>query len=190
MTDDAVNCRTSSTSAETPLKDPDNVLGRMEALPISRWHLKARVIVGSATFFDGIDTVAIGMVLPVLGQTWNMTPSEIGWLISGGFLGQMIGAVGFGFLAERIGRIRVLVLTTAIFAIGGIASAFAVGFVSMFILRFLQGLGLGAEVPVAAPTSTRSRPHRNADASCCFTNLFSWSVSSVPDSLAAPLFRP
>ena len=150
MTDDAVNGRTSSTSAETPLKDPDNVLGRMEALPISRWHLKARVIVGSATFFDGIDTVAIGMVLPVLGQTWNMTPSEIGWLISGGFLGQMIGAVGFGFLAERIGRIRVLVLTTAVFAIGGIASAFAVGFVSMFILRFLQGLGLGAEVPVAA----------------------------------------
>jgi MFS transporter, putative metabolite:H+ symporter len=126
------------------------ILGRMEALPLSVWHLKARAIVGSATFFDAVDTVAIGMVLPVIGQAWHLTPGEIGWLISGGFLGQMIGAIGFGQLAERIGRIPTAMITTAIFALGGIASVFAVGFASMFVLRFLQGLGLGAEVPVAA----------------------------------------
>ena len=37
------------------------VAARMEAFPLSRWHLKARVIVGSATFFDAVDTVAIGL---------------------------------------------------------------------------------------------------------------------------------
>lgn len=126
------------------------IVARMEALPLSRWHLKARVIVGSATFFDAVDTVAIGLVLPVIGQAWHLTPGEIGWLISGGFFGQMIGAIGFGQLAERIGRIGTVMITTAIFAIGGIASAFAAGFVSMFLLRMVQGLGLGAEVPVAA----------------------------------------
>jgi MFS transporter, putative metabolite:H+ symporter len=41
-------------------------------------------------------------------------------------------------------------ITTAIFALGGLASAFATGFASMIVLRMLQGLGLGAEVPVAA----------------------------------------
>ena len=126
------------------------ILARMEALPLSRWHLKARVIVGAATFFDAVDTVAIGLVLPVIGQAWHMTPGEIGWLISGGFMGQLVGAIGFGQLAERIGRIGTIMITTAIFALGGIASAFAVGFASMFVLRMLQGLGLGAEVPVAA----------------------------------------
>ncbi len=126
------------------------VAARMEALPLSRWHLKARIIVGSATFFDAVDTVAIGLVLPVIGQAWHMTPGEIGWLISGGFLGQLIGAVGFGHLAERIGRISTIMITTAIFALGGLASAFATGFASMIVLRMLQGLGLGAEVPVAA----------------------------------------
>jgi putative MFS transporter len=126
------------------------LVARLDALPISRWHLKARGLVGSATFFDGVDSVAIGMVLPVIAQAWGLTPQEIGWLISGGFLGQMIGAVGFGFLAEKIGRIPTLMLTTAVFAVGGIASAFAWGFGSMFVLRTLQGLGLGAEVPVAA----------------------------------------
>ena len=129
---------------------PSTLVGRMEALPLSAWHLKARVIIGSATFFDAVDTVAIGMVLPVIGQAWHLTPGQIGWLISGGFIGQMIGAIGFGQLAERIGRIPTAMITTAIFALGGIASAFAVGFASIFVLRFLQGLGLGAEVPVAA----------------------------------------
>ena len=133
-----------SANAAAPL------LARMEALPLSRWHLKARVIIGTATFFDAIDTVAIGLVLPVIGQAWQLTPSEIGWLISGGFLGQMIGAIGFGQLAERIGRIGTMMLTISVFALGGIGSAFAVGFASMMALRMFQGLGLGAQVPVAA----------------------------------------
>ena len=120
-----------------------SVAARMEALPLSRWHLKARVIVGSATFFDAVDTVAIGLVLPVIGQAWHMTPEQIGWLISGGFLGQFIGAIGFGHLAERIGRISTIMITTAIFALGGLASAFATGFASMIVLRMLQGPGLG-----------------------------------------------
>ena len=140
------------------------ILARMEQLPLSSWHLKARAIVGSATFFDGIDYVAIGMVLPVIGELWHLTPDQIGWLISGGFFGQMIGAIGFGRLAERIGRIPTAVLTTAVFALGGIASAFAWSFTTMLVIRFLQGLGLGAEVPVAAtyineiaPASGRGR---------------------------------
>jgi putative MFS transporter len=136
----------------------------MERLPLSSWHLRARAIVGSATFFDGIDYVAIGMVLPVIGELWHLTPGQIGWLISGGFFGQMIGAIGFGRLAERIGRIPTAVLTTAVFALGGVASAFAWSFATMLVIRFLQGLGLGAEVPVAAtyineiaPASGRGR---------------------------------
>jgi MFS transporter, putative metabolite:H+ symporter len=123
---------------------------RMERLPMSRWHFKARAIIGTATFFDGFDSLAIGMVLPVIAAAWKMTPGEVGWLISGGFLGQMIGAIGFGQLAERLGRIPAIMITTAVFALGGIASAFAWGFVSMQVIRVVQGLGLGAEVPIAA----------------------------------------
>src|SRR5262245_63352775 len=119
------------------------ILGRMEALPLSVWHLKARAIVGSATFFDAVDTVAIGMVLPVIGQAWHLTPGEIGWLISGGFLGQMIGAIGFGQLAERIGRIPTAMITTAIFALGGIASVFAVGFARHVRAAFPPGSWVG-----------------------------------------------
>jgi MFS transporter, putative metabolite:H+ symporter len=126
------------------------LLASMEALPLSRWHFKARLIIGTATFFDAIDTVAIGLVLPVIGQAWHLTPGEIGWLISGGFFGQMIGAIGFGQLAERIGRIRTMMFTISIFALGGIATTFAAGLASMLAFRIFQGLGMGAQVPVAA----------------------------------------
>jgi putative MFS transporter len=146
----ATTFSTTSTHSPVVASGSAEILARMERLPLSSWHLKARAIVGSATFFDGIDYVAIGMVLPVIGELWHLTPGEIGWLISGGFLGQMIGAIGFGRLAERIGRIPTAMLTTAVFALGGILSAFAWSFATMLVIRFLQGLGLGAEVPVAA----------------------------------------
>jgi putative MFS transporter len=140
------------------------LLGRIERWPITSYHLKIRAFVGTANLFDGIDAMTIGLVLPVLGQMWHLTPGRIGLLISSGFLGQVVGASGFGRLAERYGRIPVLVLTTAIFALASISSALAVGFASMFLLRSIQGLGLGAEVPVAsaylneiAPAKTRGR---------------------------------
>ena len=126
------------------------ILGRMEALPLSAWHLKARVIVGSATFFDAIDTVAIGMVLPVIGLAWHLTPGEIGWLISGGFLGQMIGAIGFGQLAERDRAHPDRHDYNGYFRAGRHCLGICRGVCEHVPATLSQGLGLGAEVPVAA----------------------------------------
>ncbi len=44
----------------------DDVVARIERLPISTWHLKARIIIGIATFFDAFDAFSIAFVLPVL----------------------------------------------------------------------------------------------------------------------------
>jgi MFS transporter, putative metabolite:H+ symporter len=140
------------------------VLGRIERLPLSRWHLKARVIIGTATFFDGIDFLAIALALPVLAGAWHLTQVQVGLLISGSALGQLIGAVGFGMMAERHGRIPSIATTVAIFGLCGIGCALSWDFYSMLAFRFLQGLGMGAEVPVAAsyiseiaPAKTRGR---------------------------------
>jgi len=42
------------------------LLTRMESVPFSRWHLKPRIIMGSATFFDAFDALSLAFVLPVL----------------------------------------------------------------------------------------------------------------------------
>ena len=59
----------------------DDVVARIERMPISAWHLKARFIVGVATFFDGFDALAIAYVLPVIGPLWHLSPPQIGLLL-------------------------------------------------------------------------------------------------------------
>src|SRR4029077_16439548 len=92
---------------------PD-LIPRVESVPFSRWHLRPRLIVGSATFFDAFDALSLAFVLPVLVRLWHITPAEIGWLIAIGYLGQFVGALLFGSLAERYGRIPSVAGATAL----------------------------------------------------------------------------
>ena len=126
------------------------LVARLEAVPFSRWHLRARLVVGSATFFDAFDALSLAFVLPVLVRLWHITPTEIGWLIATGYLGQFVGALVFGTLAERYGRIRSVSGATLLMSIMSIACAFAGSFGMLITLRLIQGIGVGGEMPVAA----------------------------------------
>jgi len=127
----------------------DDVVARIERMPLSSWHLKARFIVGIATFFDGFDALAIAYVLPVLAPQWHLNPGQIGLLLSASFLGQFFAALFFGWFAERFGRMPAIVWSTLIYSIMSFGCAFAWDYNSLLIMRTLQGIGIGGEVPVA-----------------------------------------
>ena len=129
---------------------PEDILARIERLPLSSWQIKTRIIVGTATFFDAFDALAITYVLPAVVPAWQLTPAAISWLISAGFLGQLIGALVGGALAERIGRRPMIVAAVLWFGLFSLACGWAWNYESLLVVRVLQGLGLGAEVPVAA----------------------------------------
>jgi len=126
------------------------ISARIERLPTTSWYRRIMLIMGTAGFFDAFDALAIAFVLPVLIGMWHINPAQIGGLISIGYAGQLIGAVGFSSLAENYGRQRVLQWTIAIIGVFSLACAFAWSYQSLFVFRFIQGLGLGAEVPIAA----------------------------------------
>jgi putative MFS transporter len=130
--------------------DAVGLLARVESLPPRGVLVRARVLIGVATFFDAFDVLAIAYVLPTLVGLWELTPQQIGLLISSGFAGQLIGALFFGWLAERVGRLPVATVTVAIFGVFSLACAFAPSYGWLLALRFIQGVGLGGEVPVAA----------------------------------------
>jgi putative MFS transporter len=126
------------------------ISARLERLPVTRQIFWLRNIIGAATFFDGYTVLAIAYAMPVLVREWKLTPSEVGMIISFGYLGQLVGAVFFGWLAERVGRLRVLLVTILVFVSMDIACLFAWGAWSMILFRFVQGIGTGGEVPVAS----------------------------------------
>jgi MFS transporter, putative metabolite:H+ symporter len=126
------------------------IVGRIEQMPTSWWHVRTRIIVGTATFFDAFDAMAIAYVLPVLAKDWALRPQSIGLIIALGYVGQLIGALFFGRLADRRGRLPVLVATVTIFSLCSCLLALSWNLPSLLFLRLLQGIGLGGEVPAAA----------------------------------------
>ena len=105
---------------------------------------------GSATFFDAFDALSLAFVLPVLVRQWGISPVEIGWLIAIGYLGQFVGALCFGGLAERYGRVPSAAGATALMSVMSLACALAGNLPVLLALRLVQGIGVGGEMPVAA----------------------------------------
>lgn len=126
------------------------LLFRFENVHMCRWHTKARVVMGTATFFDAFDALSLAFVLPVLIGLWHITPGQVGLLIAAGYLGQVVGALFFGWLAERIGRVPSAGITIGVMSVMSIVCAFTGNLHMLFLARFVQGVGVGGEVPVAA----------------------------------------
>ena len=138
------------TRIQAPPVTPQEIVARIERLPISWWHVKTRVIIGIATFFDAFDALAIASVLPAVAPMWKLTPPQIGLLISSGFLGQLLGALFFGWIAEKYGRMAGMIWSIGTFAAMSFVCAFAWNYDSLIVFRLIQGFGLGGEVPIAA----------------------------------------
>lgn len=133
-----------------PAEAQAQIGARLERLPVTRQVWWARNIVGAATFFDGYTVIAIAYAMPVLAKEWQLTPAQIGMILSAGYLGQLLGAVFFGWLAERVGRLHVLLFTILLFVSMDVACLFAGSAAAMMAFRFIQGIGTGGEVPVAS----------------------------------------
>jgi putative MFS transporter len=122
----------------------------MEQVPFSRWHRNARLVMGSATFFDAFNALSLAFALPTLIRLWHISPRQSGLLISASYVGQFAGALVFSALAEKIGRIRGTTAAIAIMSVMSFGCMLAGNFPILFACRFVQGIGVGGEMPVAA----------------------------------------
>jgi MFS transporter, putative metabolite:H+ symporter len=148
----------------TTAVDAYQIAARMERLPLSRWHNKIRLIVGTTNFSDAFDALTVAYVLPALIPLWQLKPGEIGLLISMGYVGQVIGGMLSGWLADKYGRVPLMVGNIVLFSLMSFTCILAQNYSMLLSLRFLQGIGLGGEVPIAntyinefAPSASRGR---------------------------------
>jgi putative MFS transporter len=133
-----------------PASEGASLLVRMEQVPFSRWHRNARLIMGSATFFDAFNALSLAFALPTLIRLWHISPQQSGLLISASYVGQLAGAIVFSALAEKVGRIRGTTAAIAIMSIMSFGCAMASNFPALLACRLIQGIGVGGEMPVAA----------------------------------------
>ena len=126
-----------------------DLVSRVQRLPIGKFHYTLLWVIGLGWMFDAMDTGLIAFILTSMAEEWNMSASEKGWVVSIGFVGMAIGAVFSGGLADRIGRRTVFAMTLVIYSIATALCAFAPNLMWLLIFRFIVGLGLGGQLPVA-----------------------------------------
>jgi putative MFS transporter len=126
------------------------LVARLERIPVTRRLLMIRIIIGAATFFDAYTVLVIAFAMPQLVTQWGLTPGWVAMILSAGYVGQFVGAILFGWVAEKIGRLPTLLITIVVFVSMDIACLFAWNGASILVFRFLQGIGTGGEVPVAS----------------------------------------
>ncbi|CAN5443951.1 MFS transporter [soil metagenome] len=142
-------------AAPIPTSPPDDsslgsIAGRMERLPWSPVQRSLFLVIATAWFFDSIDLGAMTFLLAPISQHFGLSPTQTGILGSASFAGMFFGAIGAGALADRFGRQRIFKYSIVVWGLASVALAFAWNFESLVAFRFLLGIGMGAEFPVAA----------------------------------------
>ena len=120
---------------------------RLDALPWSRWHWRVVVALGITWILDGLEVTLVGAIGPVLErpETLGLSAAEIGLAASAYIGGAVLGALGFGRLADRHGRRRLFLVTLAVYLAATLATAFTWSFTSFVVCRFFTGVGIGGE---------------------------------------------
>ena len=131
---------------------------RLDRLPFTRKHGKLLVGSGIGWALDAMDVGLISFVMAALAAEWQLDSGTLSWVGSIGFVGMAIGASLGGLLADRIGRRQVFALTLLVYGIATGASALVTGVGMLIVLRFIVGLGLGAELPVASTLVSEYAP--------------------------------
>jgi AAHS family 4-hydroxybenzoate transporter-like MFS transporter len=128
--------------------------------PVGGFQIRLLLTCAGVLFLDGFDTQAIGYVAPALAREWGLTKGALGPVFSAGLFGLMIGALVFGPLADRVGRKKIIIFSTAAFGLGALATALVQDLNSLLVIRFLTGLGLGGAMPNTVAMTSEYNPQR------------------------------
>jgi putative MFS transporter len=128
---------------------------------VGSFHYRVMWLVGIGMFFDGFDIYVAGSVLASTMHSGFSTIGQNAIFVSVTFVGMMIGSFMTGFLGDGYGRRFTYQANLLIFGLASIAAAFAPNMTVLIVLRFIIGIGLGAENVVGYSTMTEFVPARS-----------------------------
>ena len=133
----------------------------MDVAPLTRTHYKIFGLISAGYFFDIANLVVFGSLVPVMLQTKFLSSNQVAVVGSATLFGLAIGCAGQGEFTDRFGRKAVYQFNLLLFGLATVASAFAPDYLWLAALRFLAGVGLGAEQPLCFAYAGEYAPMRN-----------------------------
>lgn len=118
----------------------------LERLPLSGWHRRLVVLVGIGSFFDLYEVFLGGVLAPILAKEFTLGSAGKAAVVASGFLGMFVGANVLSILADRLGRRKVFLANLLTYSVFSLLAAFSPNIETFLALRFLAGIGLGAEL--------------------------------------------
>lgn len=133
----------------------------IDQAPFSSAQKRIVLLCALVAMLDGFDTQAIAFVAPVIATKWGLPISAFGAVFGAGLAGLMLGALLFGPAADRFGRRLVTLVTTALFGVFTLMTAWSDSLTTLLVLRFLAGLGLGGAMPNIIALTAEYSPARS-----------------------------
>jgi putative MFS transporter len=137
------------------------VAERIDRLPVTRTQKRATVVVGLGLFFELYELFLTGVLSSVLVGEFGLTKAELPLVLASTFIGMFVGALVLGRLADRLGRRGAFLLNLAVYSLFSLLGAFSMNAAWLVVTRFMSGLGLGAELPLADTYLTDLLPARH-----------------------------
>src|SRR6476620_11553548 len=157
-------------SASAPVRqnnDNDRVVetsipARLDDLSWSGFHTRVVLALGITWILDGLEVTLAGALSGALKEspTLRFSNFDVGFANSAYLAGAVLGALGFGWLTDRIGRKKLFFITLALYLTATAATALSWSVASYALFRFLTGAGIGGEYTAINSTIQELVPAR------------------------------
>ncbi len=161
-----------------------SLTARLDRLPLSRPHYLLLLIGGLGYTFDGMDSAIVAFLMPSVKSVFGLGSAQLGLVASAAPFGFLFGAALAGYLGDRIGRKRVMMIALAIYAIASLIAALSWNFEVFLVARVIAGAGAGAESAIIAPYLSEFVPsHKRGWFVGALAGFFSWFQSCRRDGV-------
>ncbi|MFP5342148.1 MAG: MFS transporter [Candidatus Limnocylindria bacterium] len=157
---------------------------RLDDSPWRRIHTVIALALGVGWMLDAFEVQIIGSVIPGIQAEFRLDGAQSVWINVIWFAGVAVGALAFGFLADRFGRRRLFVATLLMYSVAAILTATAQDYWSFVFFRFITALGVGGEYSAVSSAISEFMPARSRGRSNGLVMTF-WAVGGILASVVS-----